>query len=1151
MLPTLRVPFKDQLGMSETLYGARRSALMEGLAHRFRTEVLQVDDVAFVGVLNRFANELGYLAQPREEGDQASTVTERLALLVLRDILLPGGQQQWDAGKKEDVREAWKSPIAQLLAAVIHCVGHAIAERAFLSDDGSSGDAPIASLSDDAVDEESTEPAVEEGDGNAEPDLSVVHSAPTSIDGKSAIALHGVAPGRMARLDLHQSLLRVKLARALRFFASGQFRWQRRERGAEDAAPLQIGQPTYELFGEALLDALPKALGEASLRWQPKFVDGKSQKVLCLAAPLRARLVGFLNGAPMIFTLQPLGSPCEYSKRPSETDDDNLREVPLFGYRRVNDPLRKFLDMLRPTQFAAFLPGINAQQRVAWRINRRVLDCAQMLCALCTDQHEVQPKSSRLSKDQLAEWRDWSTKALFRLQRAGKSSRKILPGQFLSNPLVKSVLEDAFENAEPKAFYLPWKADYRGRIYAETPWLTPQGGDLQRALLEFHRGSVLDDSGWTALKRHGANLADRAMVLGERMAERDVATLAERQLWVEDHEQEILNCAKDPLQFSFWRDMAEPWQFLAFCIAYADGKEGKPCHTPVQIDGTCNGLQHIAALTGDFGLAVEVNVCLEEGGGTTSTPDAVPRDIYSRIAGEARQAFPAWKADASEEKARELAMLELLAACPECFTEDVAAAVCGGARKPETNPDLLNPCQQLCAERSDVRASELAKVLADLLKSARQRLKKSGLVNITPRELADAAVVECNSTISWSRCFDTLGSDLLAALGSDSGERRFETYLNRGVAKAIVMTIPYGAAASSQADNVAGALKKHELALTQEEVTRLRELHAYRFRSWKDGAKPEFNADRLARELLARSIVALMRETIDRTFPKIGQFAETLSAVAQSAKVLPLLWETPLGLPVLQDGFKLNERATASVRLSPDSRTEINFIELTNAVDPAAQQRKLLPNLIHSLDASHMLLSLQSLSEQGIDRFGSIHDCLLIHPNDAEQAGEMVRGTFAKLYAHAPNEIPAVFREWLDWMRLLHEISAFPDRVSDLLLPMTVILRRLDPSAGEADAGAVSALGSAFQSAQSAKGDNLAVLKANAKSRGFPKLAQFLSSLDGSAESAGQLAKLAWLVFLLQNAKGAEKVGKWPDPATSADARFDISSVRQSPYFFS
>ena len=1147
MLPTLRVPFKDQLGMSETLRGARRSALKEGLAHRFQTEVLQLDNASFVGVLNRFAKELGDLAQPPKLGAPAPASTERLALLVLRDILLPEGHQQWDAGKKDEVCGAWKSALAQLLAAVIHCIGHAIAESAFLPDDGSSGDAPSDSLSNDAIDEEPTGATAEGANGAAGSGGREADSAVAAIDAGGTIALAGVVPDQLRQIELHQSLLRVKLARALRFFASGQFRLQQREERAENAVPMQIEQSTFELFGEALLNALPIALGKASLHWQPKRVDGKTQRMLCLSAPLRASLIGFLNSAPMIFTLQPLRTARRYSKEPLQSGDEKLREVPLFGYRRLNDPLRKFLDMLRPKQFERFLPGVDAQQAVAWRLNQRVLNCAQTLSGMCNGHHEAGSKVSGLSKDQVAEWRDWSARTMFRLQHAGKSSRKILPGQFLSNPLVKSVLDDAFEGGEPKAFYLPWKADYRGRIYAETPWLTPQGGDLQRALLEFHVGSALDDSGWTALRRHGANLADRAMVLGERIAEREVATLAERERWVKKHEQDILNCAEDPLHHPFWRDMAEPWQFLAFCFAYADGKAGKPCHTPVQIDGTCNGLQHIAALTGDFKLAVEVNVCLDADV-TTVTSETLPRDIYSRIAIEARTAFPAWRAKTCEEKVRELATLELLSVNPQCFTEAAADVIRMGT--PETRPDLLEPCKLACAGRSDIQASELAKELANLLKSARQRLKKSGLENVNPRHLADEAIVECNNTIAWRRTFETLGSDLLAAPEPGSGEGRFQTYLNRGVAKKIVMTIPYGASAFSQTDHVAGALKKFDLGLTQAETTRLEALHAHRCRNWKAGAKPKFNAERLARQLLAGSIVALMWETIDRTFPKIGKFANTLNAIARSAKGLPLLWETPLGLPVLQDGFKINTRATASVQLSPGNRTEITFVELTNDVEPVAQQRKLLPNLIHSLDASHILLSLKSLSKQGIDRFGSIHDCLLIHPNEAERAGEVVREEFAKMYAHEPSEIPAVFRDWLDWMQLLHEVTAFPDRVRDLLPPFITIFDRLDLLVGTAESKTITAMGVALQSVQVAQTDDLQVLKSKARSLGFGKLVGFLSMLENSAVCANHLAKLAWLVFLLQNAQAAEKLGKWPGPAISADPQFNIESVRQSPYFF-
>ena len=60
--------------------------------------------------------------------------------------------------------------------------------------------------------------------------------------------------------------------------------------------------------------------------------------------------------------------------------------------------------------------------------------------------------------------------------------------------------------------------------------------------------------------------------------------------------------------------------------------------------------------------------------------------------------------------------------------------------------------------------------------------------------------------------------------------------------------------------------------------------------------------------------------------------------------------------------------------------------------------------------------------------FGSIHDCLLCHPNDAPVLGRVVRSAFAALYQPGRLELPAPLIRWWDWMARLVELKAVPRR---------------------------------------------------------------------------------------------------------------------------
>ncbi|KAL3076620.1 hypothetical protein niasHS_011761 [Heterodera schachtii] len=67
------------------------------------------------------------------------------------------------------------------------------------------------------------------------------------------------------------------------------------------------------------------------------------------------------------------------------------------------------------------------------------------------------------------------------------------------------------------------------------------------------------------------------------------------------------------------RDSEEPWQTLAACIELRDALSRD---RPEDFDGSCNGLQHYAAMERDLLGAREVNLL----------PDELPRDLYSNVA---------------------------------------------------------------------------------------------------------------------------------------------------------------------------------------------------------------------------------------------------------------------------------------------------------------------------------------------------------------------------------------------------------------------------------------------------------------------------------------------------------------------------------------
>ena len=185
-------------------------------------------------------------------------------------------------------------------------------------------------------------------------------------------------------------------------------------------------------------------------------------------------------------------------------------------------------------------------------------------------------------------------------------------------------------------FFFPHNMDFRGRAYPVPPYLNHMGADHCRGLLMFGKGRELGENGLTWLRVHLAN------VFGY-----DKASLVERRDFTHDYIEEIRDSARNPLTGRRWWIKAEdPWQCLATCIELTNALDCQDptkyvSHLPVHQDGTCNGLQHYAALGGDAIGAKQVN--LEPGDRPSDIYSAVAAMVQERIAEDAAAGEPMGK----------------------------------------------------------------------------------------------------------------------------------------------------------------------------------------------------------------------------------------------------------------------------------------------------------------------------------------------------------------------------------------------------------------------------------------------------------------------------------------------------------------------------
>lgn len=134
----------------------------------------------------------------------------------------------------------------------------------------------------------------------------------------------------------------------------------------------------------------------------------------------------------------------------------------------------------------------------------------------------------------------------------------------------------------------------------------------------FSKGKPLGQKGFDWLKLHLINLTEL----------KKKSSLRDRLAFADEVMPEILDSADAPLTGRrWWMTSENPWQTLAACMEVANAvRSGDPSlyisQYPVHQDGSCNGLQHYAAMGRDVTGARSVNL--------QSATDT-PADVYSDV----------------------------------------------------------------------------------------------------------------------------------------------------------------------------------------------------------------------------------------------------------------------------------------------------------------------------------------------------------------------------------------------------------------------------------------------------------------------------------------------------------------------------------------
>jgi DNA-directed RNA polymerase, mitochondrial len=426
-----------------------------------------------------------------------------------------------------------------------------------------------------------------------------------------------------------------------------------------------------------------------------------------------------------------------------------------------------------------------------------------------------------------------------------------------------------------ETFYLPHNVDFRGRAYPIPPYLNQMGADNCRGLLLFDKGRELGEEGLRWLKIHLSN------VFGY-----DKASLSDRAQFPMDHLDDIYDSVRKPLDGKKWWLTAEdPWQCLATCFELTRALESPDptkfvSRLPVHQDGSCNGLQHYAALGGDIAGARQVNL----------EPGDKPADVYSGVC-------ELVKAEITEEATKGNALAKLL----------------DGK-----------------VTRKVVKQTVMTNVYGVTFLGAIRQVRKQ-VEDLIP-EVSAAGVAGTASTYIARKIFKGLGTLF-------TGAHDIQYWLG------------------DCANRISSSISPAQLEKIYNEV---------------------YNTSKKAPKLRAqRKKEKANKDNLE-------------SAIFRS----PVIWTTPLKLPVVQP-YRVNKGQQIHTNLQSISLSQPS---VADSVHKRKQLQAFPPNFIHSLDATHMILSALKANEMGLS-FAAVHDSFWTHAADVNKLNELLRDAFIRMHS--------------------------------------------------------------------------------------------------------------------------------------------------------
>ena len=187
--------------------------------------------------------------------------------------------------------------------------------------------------------------------------------------------------------------------------------------------------------------------------------------------------------------------------------------------------------------------------------------------------------------------------------------------------------------------------------------------------------------------------------------------------------------------------------------------------------------------------------------------------------------------------------------------------------------------------------------------------------------------------------------------------------IDRKIVKHATMTTPYGV--------TLGTIRKHLID------------EGYAKHCRDPGAGAKYLAEVL--EECIREVVVKAREIMDWLRDVAYTLAEANCGVC---------WTVPTGFVVFHES-----RRQKAVRLTTAERTLVVYEDSDSLeIAPEKQANGIVAHLVHSLDAAHMMLTVNRLHREGLQHFAVVHDSYGVHACGVDRLNRVLREEFVRIY---------------------------------------------------------------------------------------------------------------------------------------------------------